>query len=130
MNKMFNSIIVLMVFSLFGLNCTKAGDTTDYNKVVEYEKGKVIKFPEFTLEYLDERSEKKDFPNGNSITFKFFDFKLTSEKETKVISWSFGSGHIAPVDFEFEGKKYQIEMSNSEALKQRLKKNEIVIVKK
>lgn len=127
---MFNSIIVLMVFSLFGLNCTKAGDTTDYNKVVEYEKGKVIKFPEFTLEYLDERSEKKDFPNGNSITFKFFDFKLTSEKETKVISWSFGSGDIAPVDFEFEGKKYQIEMSNSEALKQRLKKNEIVIVKK
>lgn len=130
MNKILNSFIVLMVFSIFGLNCTKAGDSIDYNKVVEYEKGKILKFPDFTLEYLDERTEKKDFPDGSSLTFRFFDFKISGEKESKVISWSFGTGDIAPVDFEFDGKKYQIEMSNSEALKQRLKKNEIVIVKK
>lgn len=128
----YQNIFFLLVFfiSMFSFNCTKGKSADDYNTVIEYEKGKVLKFPDFSLEYMDERTEKKEFPNGNVINFRFFDFKISNEKESKVISWSFGSGDIAPLDFEFDGKKYQLEMSNSEALKQRLKKNEIVIVKK
>lgn len=82
------------------------------------------------MEFTGERTEKKEFDNGNSITFRFFDFKISNDKESKTISWSAGTGDIAPSDFEFDGKKYQIEMSKSESLNKRLNKNEIVIVKK
>ncbi len=126
------NIFLLLIFfvSMFSFNCTKGKSADEYNTVVEFEKGKVIKFPDFSLEYMDERSEKKSFPNGNTINFRFYDFKISNEKDSKVISWSFGTGDIAPLDFEFDGKNYQLEMSKSEALNQRLKKNEIVIVKK
>lgn len=130
MNKLLLTITMLGLFSVFGINCSKAGDIADYNSVIQYEKGKAIKFPDFTLEFTGERTEKKEFDNGNSITFRFFDFKLSNDKESKTISWSAGTGDIAPSDFEFDGKKYQIEMSKSESLNKRLNKNEIVIVKK
>lgn len=128
----YQKIIILFVLfiTLFNFNCSKGKGISDYNTVVDYEKGIVLYYPDFNLEYIDERNEKKDFPNGNTITFKFFDYKISNDKESKTISWSFGTGDIAPTEFEFDGKKYQLEMSNSESLKLRLKKNELVIVKK
>ena len=130
MNKLIYAVFMLGLISVLGINCTKAGDTAEYDTVVQYEKGKQIKFTDFNLEFIEERTEKKEFPNGTSITFRFFDFKISNDKETKTISWSAGTGDIAPADFEFDGKKYQIEMSKSEKLNKRLNKNEIVIVKK
>ncbi|HWA06931.1 MAG TPA: hypothetical protein VG961_10310, partial [Ignavibacteria bacterium] len=96
----------------------------------KFSKGEQIKFPDFTLEYTGERSETKQFPNGNSITMKFHEFNLTSSASKKQISWSSGTGDIAPVQFEIDGKKFELELRNSERLKTKLSENELVIVKK
>ncbi len=101
----------------------------DYNTVVKFSKGEQIKFPDFMLEYTGERSETKQFPNGNSITMKFHEFNLTSSASKNQISWSSGMGDIAPMGFEIDGKNFELEMSFSEKLKTKLSENELVIVK-
>jgi len=102
----------------------------DYDKVVKFSKGEQLKFPDFTIEYTGERTETKQFPNGNSLTMKFHEFNVTSASSQKKISWSSGTGEIAPVRFEIDGKNFELEMSNSEKLKTKLSENELVIVKK
>lgn len=121
---------MIFLLSFLSFFCSAKSGDINYGTVVTYALGEKLNFPDFTLEFTGERTEKKEFPNGSSITFRFFDFKISNDKESKTISWSAGTGDIAPSDFEFDGKKYQIEMSKSESLNKRLNKNEIVIVKK
>jgi hypothetical protein len=130
MKRFFYAIFMLSLLSIFGINCTKAGDSLQYNTVVDYEKGKVLKFPDLNVEFVEERGVTSDMPNNQKLTIKVFDFKVFNDKTSKVVSWSSGAGDIAPTDFEFEGSNYQLEMINSEALKQRIKRTQIVIVKK
>lgn len=119
------------IFSLFNINCSNAGDTCSYNTVVQYEQGKILSFPDFKLEFTGERTNKVEADDKKSVlTYRIFDFNISNDTESKTISWSHGMGDIAPLDFEFAGVNYRLEMSNSESLNQRLKKNEIVIVKK
>ena len=130
MNKVNLKLLILIFISLFTLNCSNQTGMNDYDTVIEFSKGEQIKFPDFTLEYTGERSETKQIPNGNSITMKFHEFNLTSSASKKQISWSSGTGDIAPVAFEIDGKKFELEMRNSEKLKTKLSENELVIVKK
>lgn len=120
-------IILLSFLSLF---CSVKGGNNGYDEVANYSKGEQLKFPDFKLEFKGTRDEKKEFPNGNSLNFRFYDFTVSNDKTTKNISWSSGTGDIAPLQFEFEGKEYQLELSYSEKLKTKLKENELVIVKK
>jgi hypothetical protein len=120
--------IALSIFVLFGCSM-KSGDV-NYDTVVSFSKGSQLKFPDFVLEYMGERAEKKEFPNGNSFTFKYYDFKVTHPTGIKTVSWSSGTGVIDPIPFEFDGKTYEIEMRYSEKLKQKLSEDELVIVKK
>lgn len=130
MNKINLKLLILIFVSLFTLNCSNQTGMNDYNTVVKFSKGEQIKFPDFILEYTGERSDTKQFPNGNSITIKFHEFNLTSTASKKQISWSSGTGDIAPMGFEIDGKKFELEMSYSEKLKSQLSENELVIVKK
>lgn len=129
--KIFNFKLIILIFiSLFTLNCSNQTGMNDYDTVVKFSKGEQIKFPDFTLEYTGERTETKQFPNGNSITMKFHEFNVTSASSKKQISWSSGMGDIAPLGFEIDGKNFELEMSFSEKLKTKLSENELVIVKK
>ncbi len=120
-------IFMLCFISLF---CSMKSGDIDYNKSVKFSKGEQLMFPDFKLEFKGTRDEKKEFPNGNSLNFRFYDFTVSNDKTSKNISWSSGTGDIAPQQFEFEGKEYQLELSYSEKLKTKLSENELVIVKK
>lgn len=121
---------MLIPLSLISLFCSAKSGDVNYDSVVTFSKGEVLKFPDFSLEYLGERNEKKEFPNGNSFTFRYYDFKLSAGTETKTISWSSGTGVIDPLPFEFSGSKFELELRNSEKLSKKLDENELVIVKK
>lgn len=124
---MMKIIALIVITILFG--CSSKGDA-NYDTVVKFSKGTLLKFPDFVVEYTGERIEKKDLPNGSSFIFKFHDFNVTHPTGIKTVSWSSGTGDIAPVSFEFDGKKYELEMANSEKLKTKLGEDELVIVKK
>ncbi|HAX49762.1 MAG TPA: hypothetical protein PK605_04575 [Ignavibacteria bacterium] len=130
MKKEHFKLIVLIFISLFIFNCSNQSGMNDYNTVVKFSKGEQLKFPDFTIEYTGERTETNQFPNGNSVTMKFHEFAVTSASSNKKVSWSSGTGDIAPAAFEIDGKNFELEMSNSEKLKTKLSENEFVIVKK
>lgn len=128
MNRLNFCIIALI--TLFHIGCSKAGDSCSYNTAVKFEQGIILSYPDFTAVYTGVRTVTKDLPNGNNITIKYHDFKINSAAEQKTISWSSGTGDIAPVRFETAGKNFELELSYSEELKTKLSENELVIVKK
>ena len=100
-----------------------ASEHSSYGTPVKYRAGEKIQFPDFTVEYLGQhRKRLPNYPRG----FLYYDFKLGKGKSQKVISWTTGTGIIDPTDFEFEGKRYHLELRRSQKLGQ-LKDNEFVI---
>jgi hypothetical protein len=126
----FKVIITLAVGILSLIGCSSKTGGADYNTVVSFSKGEKITFPDFVLEYRDERVVDKFFPNGNSVKMKFHDFEANNGGERVIVSWSSGTGDIAPSPFEIGGNKYELELAISEKLSKNLAENELVIVKK
>jgi hypothetical protein len=112
------------IFAFIGvLSCGHAEQNASYGTRVKYRASQKIEFPDFTVQYLGERRKSLPvYPRG----FLYYDFKITREKAEKVISWTTGTGIIDPTDFEFEGKRYHLELRRSEKLG-KLNDNELVI---
>jgi hypothetical protein len=94
-----------------------------YGTRVKYRVGQKIEFPDFTVEYLGER--RKSVP-VYPRPFIYYDFKISRGKTENMVSWTTGTGVIDPTDFEFDGKRYHLELRRSEKLG-KLKDNELVI---
>ena len=120
------SLIFLQVAILAFLDmasCEHAGQNASYETRVKYRAREKIDFPDFTVEYLGERRKTLPvYPRG----FLYYDFKITRGKTEKVVSWTTGTGIIDPTDFEFDGKRYHLELRRSEKLG-KLNDNELVI---
>jgi hypothetical protein len=104
-------------------SCGHAEQNASYGTRVKYRASQKIDFPDFTVAYLGERRKTLPvYPRG----FLYYDFKFTNGKTEKVVSWTTGTGIIDPADFEFEGKRYHLELRRSEKLG-KLNDNELVI---
>ena len=124
MIKFVGLFILLGLFSAF---CGKNFEASAaFGEKVKYSQNVPLKFEDFTLVYTGERRVSSDkFPNG----FLYQDFKAGTEKDEKTISWSSGTGDIAPTGFEIGGKNYELELKNSDKLG-KLADGELVIWKK
>ncbi len=120
---------IVLIFGFSGLMCGTVKGDSEYDSVAEFREGTPVKFPDFTLTFLGIKDEKKELPNG-MLNFRFYEFKLSDGVNEKTIRWSSGTGDISPLDFEFGGNKFQLELKNSEKLKKKLNENELVIVKR
>jgi signal peptidase I len=124
-----NSPLILLVGAVLAfagpVSCGHAASEqkASYGTRVKYRPGEKIEFPDFTVEYVGERRKTVPvYPRG----FLYYDFKVSKGKAEKVISWTTGTGIIDPTDFEFDGKRYHLELRRSEKLG-KLKDNELVI---
>jgi len=94
-----------------------------YGTRVKYQAGQKIEFPDFTVEYVGERrTSLPAYPRG----FLYYDFKVRTANVEKVVSWSSGTGDIAPVDFEIGSKRFFLELRRSDKLG-KLSNDELVI---
>ena len=120
------TLIFLGLLAFIGpVSCGHAASEqkASYGTRVKYRVGKKIEFPDFTVEYVGERRQSTPaYPRG----FLYYDFKVSRGKSEKVISWTTGTGIIDPTDFEFDGKRYHLELRRSEKLG-KLNDNELVI---
>ncbi len=96
----------------------------DYGAMVRFVQGKTLTFPDCELTFTGTRKvSSKSYPRG----FVYYDFNVSSGGKTTDVSWSSGTGDIGPEFFQVNGKKFVLELSHSEALKSRLKNEELVL---
>jgi hypothetical protein len=126
--KIFYISICIFFFPFFS-SCSKSDSPADYSKPVQYSKGTPVKFKDFDITYMGERRETVPFHNGKEITMVFHDFKITKDNLDKTISWSSGTGDIAPAEFDFNGMKFQLELRYYEKEKKKLDDDEMVVTK-
>lgn len=121
--KIFGFIVLLGLFSSF---CGKNSEgKANLGAKVAFSQDTPIQFEDFALTYIGERRVSSDiFPRG----FLSHDFKAKTDKEEKTVSWTSGTGDIAPTVFEIGGKSYKLELRMSDKLG-KLAENEIVVWK-
>ena len=121
--------VAAAICAIMTLLCTFAWtheQASSYGEKVGFTKGAPLAFPDFSLEYVGQhRTSSEKYPRG----FLFYDFKLRSKGAEKSISWSNGTGEIAPLDFEIDGKHFLLELQRSDKLGP-LKENQLVIWKR
>lgn len=127
--KIFFISLISFIFSA-AISCSHGNISGNYGEITSYKKDQPVLFPDFTLTYTGERKETSTFPNGKKFTFTFYDFKIKSNDEEKTISWTSGTGVIEPLDFEFAGKKFTLELRYRENEKKKLDEDELVITSK
>lgn len=121
--------IIITYFLVLALGCNGSVPTGEYNKITSFSENKPIKYPDFELTYIGERKQTSTFPNGNSFTFTYYDFKVRNEKEEKTVSWTTGTGVIEPVNFEINGMKFMLELRYWEKEKKKLDEDVLVVTK-
>lgn len=99
-------------------------DKSLYGEKVQYKKGDVIYFLDFAVRPIGER--KVDAPDYSVGYFEYEDFEIFTQEEKKVISWSLGTGDIAPEIFMFHDKEFVLEKSTSDILG-RIQEDELII---
>lgn len=118
---------LFILLGLFSAFCGKNSDiAVKFGEKIKFSQNVPLEFEDLTFVYTGERRVSSDkFPNG----FLYQDFKARTEKDEKTVSWSSGTGDIAPTAFELGGKNYELELKISDKLG-KLAENELVIWKK
>lgn len=87
-----------------------------FGEKVKFSPNSPLKFEDFELTHTGERRVVSDkFPRG----FLYHDFKIKTAAEEQTVSWSSGTGDIAPSVFVIGGKKYELELVISDRLGKR-----------
>ncbi len=94
-----------------------------YGEKVIYGLNKKLQFPDFSLKFVGKRWVKYDIPHGG---FTYYDFELGSKQGKQKLSWTSGTGAIAPEEFVSNEKRYKLELAGSVTLGN-LAENEIVV---
>src|SRR6202030_1939348 len=78
-----------------------------YGSKVTFTEGHTMHFPDFELTYIGKRHvTPSQYPRGWWI----YDFKVQAGNETQTISWSAGTGDIAPALFKVKQAAFQLEL--------------------
>lgn len=122
------NIIISTIFFIFVLlsitACTTSTSENKYGEKVQYSKDQVLDFSDFSVCYMGKR--KIEVPQYAQGYFTYYDFEISDGSEKKIISWSSGTGSIAPVIFKFNNKDFVLEKGASDILGNLLN-NEIVV---
>lgn len=82
----------------------------DYGTPEQYRKGQSLEFPDCTVVYQGERRVTfEGYPQG----FVYTDFAVTAKDETKLVSWTQGTGVIVPKHFTVGGRDFVLELRGS-----------------
>lgn len=115
----------LAAMLLLSLALTAGG--AEYGVKTRFQKGKPLAFPDCELVFTGTRQVASGaYPRG----FLNYDFKAHSGGKSKDVSWSAGTGLIAPRSFSLNGKEYVLELKGSAAFKGWMKEDELILWKK
>ncbi len=104
---------LFIIFFAMSLGACSKGGSIQYGELTPFKEGEPIDLPGFTVTYMGDRIEDIPTSPGNSFIFTYHDFEVISKNETEIISWSSGTGNLAPLPFTFDEKEYYLEMMSS-----------------
>lgn len=121
--------VALPALTLLALFTSPAGagppELGAYNTKITFAKDRVLRFPDFEVTYVGKRRiTPPQYPRG----WWAYDFTVRSRSGEQTISWSAGTGDIAPTRFKIERVEFQIELSRSDKLGH-LREDELVVSK-
>lgn len=126
-------IIVLIFFlclSICNFNGAADNKMHKYGEKVLYSNGKELKFPDFLIRFAGKREENISKDRVSPLKMTFYDFEVTKDEAKEKVSWSSGTGDIAPAFFEIGGADYVLELGQSDIIKGSLGEGNLVIWKK
>jgi len=100
----------------------------NYGEIITYEKDKALEFPDFSIKYTGER--KEEVPQYAQGYFIYYDFEISTDNKSDIVSWSSGTGSIGPKYFNFNNQDYVLEKGASILQEKVLQNDEIVIWEK
>ena len=103
------AVLILLVGLCYG--CTSPPFESSYGEVVRFAKGMDITYPDFIVRY---KGERRELVESYGREFVYYDFELSSENEVSTVSWTAGTGAIAPLFFSFGGKEYCLVLKINE----------------
>jgi hypothetical protein len=97
----------------------------DYGTRVRFAPDTTLAFADLSLRYLGPRrvDTRPVYPHG----FLYHDFEARTGQETTPVSWSSGTGSIAPVEFGLAGRTYVLELGASVLSDKVLAPDELVL---
>lgn len=112
-------ILVLYVFSDIGKSINNyyfpRKDVYQYGKVVSFDKGEGQAYPDFTIFYKGEKTNRLGIPNNNKITrtvsvdeFIVCKHSTPAYVDCIEVEWSPGLGIVEPSMFKVQGQEYTI----------------------
>ncbi|MEZ4870203.1 MAG: hypothetical protein R3C14_53230 [Caldilineaceae bacterium] len=104
-----------LLFMGGGVGCALvASQPPVYGAKVPYALHQPLTFPNFTLEFLGQRevSASPQFPRA----IRVYEFKVTQDTQSQIITWSAGTGDIGPTQFVVDGQTYWLELRLSDKL--------------
>ncbi len=119
------ALALVCSFAVPGGRALAGPPTAPYGAKVEAPRKVPIHFADFDLTYLGERTVP--VPVYARGYFVYHDFRVTHGAESFDISWTSGTGAIAPVRFNVAGRRFLLERGCAERFGCSLKPNEVVI---
>ncbi len=110
---------LIIVFAL-------SASAADYGEKTRFEKGRPLTFPDCELVFQGTRKVSSPVYTRGFVNY---DFQARAGGKTADVSWSEGTGLIAPKLFTINGEKFVLELKGSKAFKGWLKDNELVLWK-
>jgi hypothetical protein len=118
-----------MCLNACGLYDANKIQTVNYGEKVSYISGNELKFPDFTVKFSGKREVK--YPNEtSSLKITVLDFTVTKGDKKQTVSWSGGTGDIAPSFFYVDGEDFVLELGQSDVIKGSLGEGILIIWKR
>jgi hypothetical protein len=120
---MATALLLAHLFAFAGWSNAETPDGATYGTKVKFSAGRTLHFPDFDLAYVGKHHvTPPQYPRGWWV----HDFKMRVKGDEQTVSWSAGTGDIAPVRFTVNGTEFQLELSHSDMLGA-LREDEMVV---
>jgi hypothetical protein len=115
--------VVALLAIISGSSAENASKAVAYDAKTRFDQGRALRFPDFELTYVGKRRvEPPQYPRGWWV----YDFIVRCKTGEQTISWSAGTGDIAPARFTVDREEFQLELSRSDRLGT-LREDEMVV---
>ncbi len=120
------SVLILVMASLMSVSiCSNETSAKhEYGSIIIFTENDTLSFDDLSLQYIG--NHREEVPSYGE--FLLSNFQIWNQNTDTIVSWTDGTGEIAPAEFQFAGDNFRLELEYSLELGM-LESNELVLWK-